>query len=236
VDINDNVALILIDSEWYLEDWNQHPTINEDCDIKTREQFFSNSKTRSIKIRRRPPSLPCTIRCCLMARTADNSRSKANLSVREKNPVANNWLFNQFCTQTGISPQDLQNKKYIALVKRIKTLIADKTNVVVVSGHDHNLQYIDADNIKQIISGAGSKAQAARAINRNDFSFGRHGYAMLQVLKTRASKVSFLGLITKGMRRCCSNSSRCSIGQYPICASSLTSLLHLKTRRYILPK
>jgi hypothetical protein len=40
--------------------------------------------------------------------------------------------------------------------------------VIVVSGHDHNLQFIDKDNIKQIISGAGSKS-TARAINPNDF-------------------------------------------------------------------
>jgi hypothetical protein len=40
--------------------------------------------------------------------------------------------------------------------------------VIVVSGHDHNLQF-DKDNIKQIISGAGSKSTAARAINLNDF-------------------------------------------------------------------
>jgi len=40
VDINDDVSMIVIDSEWYLEKWDKHPTINEDCDIKTREQFF----------------------------------------------------------------------------------------------------------------------------------------------------------------------------------------------------
>jgi hypothetical protein len=43
--------------------------------------------------------------------------------------------------------------------------------VIVVSGHDHNS--IDKDNIKQIISGAGSKSTAARAINLNDFSYGK---------------------------------------------------------------
>jgi hypothetical protein len=40
--------------------------------------------------------------------------------------------------------------------------------VIVVSGHDHNLQFIDKDNIKQI-SGAGSKSTAARAINQMIF-------------------------------------------------------------------
>src|SRR5690606_21991168 len=37
--INDEVALLLIDSQWFIEDWDKHPTMNDDCDIKTREQF-----------------------------------------------------------------------------------------------------------------------------------------------------------------------------------------------------
>jgi hypothetical protein len=62
-----------------------------------------------------------------------------------------------------------QNKQYTAYVKRIKTLLQSQDNVIVVSGHDHNLQFIDKDNIKQIISGAGSKSTAARAINQMIF-------------------------------------------------------------------
>jgi hypothetical protein len=42
-------------------------------------------------------------------------------------------------------------------------------NLIVVSGHDSILQYIERDNIKQIISGAGSKSEAARAILEGDF-------------------------------------------------------------------
>ena len=55
-------------------------------------------------------------------------------------------------------------------------------NVIVVSGHDHNLQYINKENIKQIISGAGSKSEAARAINPTDFSYGGNGYATLDFI------------------------------------------------------
>lgn len=39
-DVNDNVHLIIIDTQWYLEDWNQNPTINANCAITNREQFF----------------------------------------------------------------------------------------------------------------------------------------------------------------------------------------------------
>ncbi|WP_372920595.1 metallophosphoesterase, partial [Salegentibacter sp.] len=38
IDITDEIQMIVIDSQWYLEDWDKHPTINDDCaEIKTRE-------------------------------------------------------------------------------------------------------------------------------------------------------------------------------------------------------
>ena len=40
VDISEDVVLISIDSEWYLTNWDKHPTINDDCEIKTRIKFF----------------------------------------------------------------------------------------------------------------------------------------------------------------------------------------------------
>src|SRR5690606_6630709 len=38
--LDDATALIAIDSQWMLEDWYDHPAINQDCVIKTRDQFF----------------------------------------------------------------------------------------------------------------------------------------------------------------------------------------------------
>jgi hypothetical protein len=45
--INDNLRLITVDSQWFLEDWNKTPTINDDCSIKSREEELESvlSKT-----------------------------------------------------------------------------------------------------------------------------------------------------------------------------------------------
>ena len=40
VDISEEIVLIIIDSEWYLTNWDKHPTINDNCEIKTRTRFF----------------------------------------------------------------------------------------------------------------------------------------------------------------------------------------------------
>jgi hypothetical protein len=90
---------------------------------------------------------------------ADNFYRKTNFPIRAKNSLTSYWLIYKPTKKNDrASPQDIQNKQYTAYVKRIKTLLQSQDNVIVVSGHDHNLQFIDKDNIKQIISGAGSKS------------------------------------------------------------------------------
>ena len=39
-DVGENTKLIIIDTQWYLENWNDNPTINDKCEIKTRKRFF----------------------------------------------------------------------------------------------------------------------------------------------------------------------------------------------------
>ena len=41
VKISDEVVLIVIDSQWYLTNWDNHPKINDNCDIKTRTDFLN---------------------------------------------------------------------------------------------------------------------------------------------------------------------------------------------------
>lgn len=193
ININDDVSLIVIDSQWFLEDWDAQPSINDDCVIKTREDFFEELESQINKDQKKATII--AIHHPLMS----NGPHGGEFSLRKHIfPFQSNiplpvigTVINLFRKTSGVNPQDLQNKKYNTLIKRIKTLIQDKENVVVVSGHEHNLQYIDKDNVKQIISGAGSKEAPARAINKNDFSYGNNGYAVLEVKDNGASKVSF---------------------------------------------
>jgi len=41
VHVSDDIELILIDSHWFITNWDKHPTINDDCNIKTRASFFN---------------------------------------------------------------------------------------------------------------------------------------------------------------------------------------------------
>lgn len=193
--INDEAALIVIDSQWFLEDWNRYPTINDDCDFKTKEAFFDEIVSLLNKHQNQ------TVILALHHPLYSNSSHGGQLfSIHQQlYPIGNiplpvvGSVFSFFRKTIGI-PQDLQSAPYRELANRIKIEITHRDNVIVVSGHEHNLQYIEKDNIKQIISGSASKNDLARAINPNDFSYGKHGYAVLEVYKDLSAKVNFYGV------------------------------------------
>lgn len=195
LEINKNLTLITIDSQWFLEDWDKSPTINDDCTIKTRDAFFS--ELESILNKNQDKTVILALHHPLMSNGTHGgqfSLEKQLFPLEKKIPLpVVGSLLNLIRKTSGISPQDIQNKYYTLFIKRVKTLIQSQNNVIVVSGHDHNLQYIDKDNIKQIISGSGSKSESAKAVFPTDFSYGGNGFAALNIYENGAAKVFFYG-------------------------------------------
>ena len=195
LEINKNLVLITIDSQWFLEDWDNSPTINDDCTIKSRDAFFN--ELEEILNKNQEKTILLALHHPLMSNGIHGgqfSLEKQLFPLEQKIPLPVLGSILNFVRKTsGISPQDIQNKQYTIFIKRLKTLLQSQENVIVVSGHDHNLQYIEKDNLRQIISGAGSKSEAAKAVNPNDFSYGGNGYAQLSVYENGAAKVTFYG-------------------------------------------
>lgn len=193
--INDDLTLVTIDSQWFLEDWDKNPTINDNCDIKTREAFFN--ELESILNKNQDKTVILAMHHPLMSNGTHGGQfsfEKELYPFEQKIPLPIIGSFINLIRKTsGVSPQDIQNKQYTLFVKRLKTLLQSQDNVIVVSGHDHNLQYIQKDNIRQIISGAGSKSEAAKAVFPHDFSYGGNGFATLSVFENGAAKIAFYG-------------------------------------------
>jgi len=196
VEINDNTTLITIDSQWYIEDWDDYPNINDDCDIKTREGLFTELEDLLNKNQNK------TVLIAIHHPLMSNGSHGGHFSMKKQLfplpynvplPVLGS-LINLARKASGYSTQDIQSRVYISLSNRIKTLIQDKDNVIVISGHDHNLQYIHHDNVHQIISGAGSKVEAARVVYPEDFSYGGTGYSILDINKDGTAKVYFYSI------------------------------------------
>lgn len=196
VKIGDDIALIVIDSQWFLENWDDHPTINDDCTIKSREAFFT--ELEDLINKNQGKTTVIAIHHPLVSNGVHGGQFSARKMLFPFQadiplPILGSAI-NFIRKTSGLNPQDIQNKKYTAMNNRIKAMVRGRDNIVIVSGHEHNLEYVDRDGIRQIVSGAGSKSEAARAAGPNDFSFGGNGYATLEVYERGETRVSFYGI------------------------------------------
>lgn len=203
--VNDSITIVAVDSQWYIEDWDNEPAINDNCDIKTREDFFT--ELESVLNQNQNNTVLLAVHHPLFSNGAHGgqySLRKQIFPLEQDIPLPIIGSVMNFVRKTsGLNPQDIQARQYRTFCNRVRTLIQNKDNVIVVSGHDHNLQYINKEKIHQIISGSGSKEEGARAVNANDFSYGGTGYAILDVYDNYTSKVTFYSVINGKEAKVC---------------------------------
>lgn len=197
VDVGDDIQIIIIDTQWYLENWNENPTINDKCEIKTRDRFFNEvegelkkAQNKTILFVMHHPMYTNGIHGGQYAAMKHVFPSQKKLPLPGLSSIAA-----QIRTQGGVSIQDRYNQKYNELMKRLETIALKSERLIFASGHEHTLQYIEEGRIKQIVSGSGTKESYATLSNNGLFSYGKQGFAKLVVYKDRSSWVQFFSAI-----------------------------------------
>ncbi len=193
-EISDDIQMIIIDSQWYLEDWDKSPTVNDDCDqIKTREALFTEIESELKKSQNKTTII--AMHHPIFSNGIHGGQYNFNRHLypsQRKIPVPIlGSLAMLIRTTGGISIQDLQNERYKSLSDRLETMVKGRDRVIFVSGHEHTLQYIDHDGIKQIISGSGSKENYVALGTDGLFAFSLQGFAVYDVFKDGSSWVSY---------------------------------------------
>ena len=195
IEVSDSIELIIIDTQWYLEDWNKHPTINDECEIKTRERFFEEVEGEIKKAQNK--TIILAMHHPMYTNGAHGGKyalSKHLFPMQKKIPMpVLASLVTQLRNQGGVSIQDRYNERYNELMSRLEAMLKDEDNVIITSGHEHTLQYIENGNIKQIVSGSGAKESFAELSNDGLFSYGKQGFVELKLFKDGSSLVQYFG-------------------------------------------
>lgn len=199
IEISKDVQLIIMDSQWFLAKWDDHPTINDNCDqIKTRERLFLEIEGEFKK--NQDKTIVFALHHPLYTNGVHGGQYAAVkhlFPTQRKIPLPGlASLVNQIRTSGGVSAQDKQNERYQHMVKRITTLArsSQAQRIIFTSGHEHTLQYIENDGIRQIVSGSGSKKSYATLSNDGLFAYGGKGFARLDILDDGSSWVRYYDL------------------------------------------
>lgn len=195
VTVSENVQLIMIDSQWYLEDWNVHPTMNEFCEIKTREKFFIELSLELEKHKNK------TIVFAMHHPMFTNGThggyfgaQKHLYPTQKKIPLPGlASLVTQIRAQGGVSVQDRYNELYNKFMNKLAAVGKKHGKLIFASGHEHTLQHVEKDGLVQILSGSGSKGGFAALGSHGLFSYGGQGFAVLDIFTDGSSYVRYYG-------------------------------------------
>jgi len=101
-------------------------------------------------------------------------------------------LIAQIRSQGATSKQDRFNKRYNELATGLRDIFNEPDHrILLVSGLEENLQYIEQDPFKQIVSGGGSETKPVGISDNGIFSYGGNGFTSVDVLEDGSVWTSF---------------------------------------------
>ncbi|MEM1216254.1 MAG: metallophosphoesterase, partial [Bacteroidota bacterium] len=185
IELTDTITLLLLDSQWWMEDWSKHPDINDGCAVKSREDFDyflreamkGNSRKELLVALHHPLFTNGPHGGKFPALTHLFPLRALNKKLWVPLPVLGSALLG--IQATVGSRQDAVHANY-RLFREIAMRHAKTVgDVIFASGHEHSLQYWEKEGQHFIVSGSGSKNSPAKDGNGALFAYGHYGYAKL---------------------------------------------------------
>jgi hypothetical protein len=204
VELNDDVVVIVVDSNWWLADLDEEPLINNGCEARNKESFkfvFENVvrkyKNKNVVIALHHPPYTYgphgggfTVKQHLFPLTDIQSNLYLPLPIIGSVAAA-------FRSSLG-SRQDVAHSDYRELRSALMAGAKKNGNFIFASGHEHGLEYIENDGQKFIVSGSGSKNSPVMLGKGSDFGSGATGYSKLLFYERGETWVQFWAVDVRG--------------------------------------
>jgi hypothetical protein len=197
LEINDQLVVIVIDSEWWLADWDKEPKIHDGCEVKNKFMFKFLFENAVRKYRNK------NVVVALHHPLYSNGPHGGNFTLKQhifplttvsKNlyiPLPGLGTIAAGLRKSGINKQDISNPVFKELKEVIMAASEKNGNFIYVSGHEHNLQYLENEEQTFIVSGAGSKNNASSLGKGAKFGYGKKGYSTIDFYEDGQAWTSF---------------------------------------------
>ncbi|PWJ58175.1 calcineurin-like phosphoesterase family protein [Dyadobacter jejuensis] len=206
IELNDDVVVVVVDSQWWLMDWDKEPKMNDGCEIKNREHFkfvFENviRKYRSKKVviaMHHPPYTygPHGGRFTWKQHLFPLTEMKPNLYI----PLPGLGSLSALFRGTIGSRQDMANKRYKDLRRALFAGANKNGSFIFASGHEHGLQFIQDENHSFIVSGSGSKKSPVGMGKGSQFASTEPGFSTIQYYENGQVWTNFYAVSPDGLQ------------------------------------
>lgn len=193
ISLNDQLTLIIIDTQWWLHPWDKPEGENSLCDCKTQTDLIiqlddalrRNSSKRVIVAAHHPVITygehggVFSLKDHIFPLTDVNKKLYIPLPVIGSVYPLYRQIFGNI--------QDIPHPEYRKLKEQVMALLEQYPGVIYASGHDHSMQYIEKDNVHYIISGGGSKSGTAKRKKYSHYAEEALGYVRVNLHGTEAA-------------------------------------------------
>ncbi|MCA1764540.1 MAG: metallophosphoesterase, partial [Flavobacteriales bacterium] len=197
IELNDKISLVVMDSEWFLQSDIEIIAKEKNCPYTTRQEAVD--ALREIAETNVDKMLVVAVHHPLFnnGKHAGNFTFKQHLfplteiDKRLWIPLPVLGSVYPLLRNAGVSNQDASgelNKKYR---ESIEKAMACHPNVILASGHEHSLQYFEFDEMRQIVSGSGSKQTPVKKSGDAGFVSPSKGFATIDLYENDDCAISF---------------------------------------------
>ncbi|MHA7059580.1 BamA/TamA family outer membrane protein [Aquimarina sp. M1] len=199
--VNDQLDMIIINSFWFISNWDRIEEINRKCtDITTRRRFaeelegyINDAQGKNVLI--------------VMHHPIFSNGEYAGHETFSKHlvplPVVGT-LIDEVGDLSNLSKNQLDFPRYRYLRILVSAIAKKSDRVTIASGHEESLQYLKGNNIHQVISGSFGSAEATKRSKdfifapggtlryEGQFTYGVPGFSKLTYYDDGSSKVTFI--------------------------------------------
>ncbi|MEM6274531.1 MAG: hypothetical protein AAF735_04745 [Myxococcota bacterium] len=172
IELNNSIAVVLLNSAWWMQDWAAHPKTNQGCDVKSRAEFQEafNSLTKGYRTRRMLVAVHHPIDS--LGPYGGSFDGVDHLIPPIFGTIA------IWAKQTGLIPEYRNHAMFDSFASTLKNSADTFGSFVFVSGHDRSLQHLQVDEQVQIISGhSGGDPSRVDSPYEGDFTAEASGWA-----------------------------------------------------------
>lgn len=197
INFGEHLTVIVVDSEWYLHDWETEPKINANCAVKTRREFMLRFEEAMKKNRQK--NVIVAMHHPLYTYGSHGGQYTFQKHIFPLQDIKQElWIplpiigsIGNFLRSTIGHRQDVSHPLYKEMRNNMLAAAKLNGNFVFVAGHEHSMQYIEREDQYFIVSGSGSKVSPVNMGIGSKFAYAKSGFAELNVYNDGSIWVQF---------------------------------------------
>lgn len=205
IDVNDDLRIILFDSQWILQDYRYRSS--EGCTSKSEDDVYKNIEAAFKSAGNKKVLV-------LAHHPVDSHGEHGGFFSWEAHLfplrafVSELWIplpvigsLYPMARNLGITSQDMSSSTYQKMANRLDSIYVKYSPVAVAAGHDHSMQVLQMKNYLMLVSGGGLAARIRSLTTGKNtiFAYDNSGYMKIDLLKNGKMKLGVIIPVKDGV-------------------------------------